>query len=260
LLTARTVDGVEEEPPTPAEEALFHRVRADRARSRAVRRRLAVVVLAAIAVVAALIWSQRAGRVPMAASVPPPTGPVEEKTTPLPAPAGSTAVPSTDQAGSATPEAREAKEETRAPHASIDLPARTPRQSPREVARRDTVSPVDSWRGEPAAMPRPEARRPSDVRVQVAHVPSGTGTVDYTVRVSQPDGAPVTDADVRVRGIMSDGGLVEARLDPGEPGVYRGLLTFSQRGPRGLTVRVTRHGDLVEVPVADTRAPGAPRP
>jgi hypothetical protein len=50
---------------------------------------------------------------------------------------------------------------------------------------------------------------------------------------------------------MSDGGLVEARLDPGaEPGVYRGLLAFSPHGPRGLTVRVARGGSIVEVPVS----------
>jgi hypothetical protein len=88
------------------------------------------------------------------------------------------------------------------------------------------------------------------MRVEVAHVANG-GSVDYTVRVAWPDGAPMNDADVRVRGIMSDGGLVEARLDPGgEPGVYRGLLAFSPHGPRGLTVRVARGGSIVEVPVA----------
>jgi hypothetical protein len=88
------------------------------------------------------------------------------------------------------------------------------------------------------------------MRVEVGHVANGGG-VDYTVKVSWPDGAPMDDADVRVRGIMSDGGLVEARLDPGaEPGVYRGLLAFSPHGPRGLTVRVARGGSIVEVPVS----------
>jgi hypothetical protein len=120
---------------------------------------------------------------------------------------------------------------------------------PDRVASRPTTP-----REDPAAMARAASRRPAaaDVRVEVARAHNGAG-VDYTVRVSRQDGAPVSGADVRVRGIMSDGGLVEAPLEPGgEPGVYRGLLTFSPRGPRGLTVRVARGGDLVEVPVADS--------
>jgi hypothetical protein len=60
---------------------------------------------------------------------------------------------------------------------------------------------------------------------------------------------------------MRDGGLVEARLDPaGEPGIYRGLLAFSRHGPRDLTVRVARGGDLVEVPVANPASGGRARP
>ena len=89
----------------------------------------------------------------------------------------------------------------------------------------------------------------NDVRVEVAQSSNARG-VDYTVRVSRRDGEPVRDADVRLRGIMSDGSLVEARLDPAsEPGVYRSLVAFSPRGPRGLTVRVARSDGIVEVPV-----------
>jgi hypothetical protein len=74
--------------------------------------------------------------------------------------------------------------------------------------------------------------------------------MDYVVRVSQPGGGPVTDADVRLRGVTSDGVLVEAQLDPGgEPGVYRAVLPVTPRGPNNLTVRVVRPDGIVEVPV-----------
>jgi hypothetical protein len=86
--------------------------------------------------------------------------------------------------------------------------------------------------------------------VEIAQKPFD-GAVDYTVRLSRPDGRPVNDADVRLRGVMTDGTLVEAALDPaGEPGVYQSFLTFSARGPRSLTLRVARTDGVVEVPVA----------
>jgi hypothetical protein len=56
---------------------------------------------------------------------------------------------------------------------------------------------------------------------------------------------------VRLRGLTTDGLLVEARLDRAEaPGTYQGLVTFSARGPRALTVRVSRGEGLLEIPVA----------
>ena len=60
---------------------------------------------------------------------------------------------------------------------------------------------------------------------------------------------------MRLRGVMTDGTLVEARLEPtAEPGLYHSLLAFSARGPRALTVRVARADGVVEIPV------GAPAP
>jgi hypothetical protein len=50
---------------------------------------------------------------------------------------------------------------------------------------------------------------------------------------------------------MADGTLVEARLEPAEPGIYQSFLSFSPRGPRALTLRVARADGVVEVPVAD---------
>ena len=36
---------------------------------------------------------------------------------------------------------------------------------------------------------------------------------------TSPDGAPGTDADVRLRGVMNNGSIVEAHLDPGPDGI-----------------------------------------
>ena len=78
------------------------------------------------------------------------------------------------------------------------------------------------------------------------------GARDFTVRLSRTSGEPVRDADVRLRGLTTDGKLVEARLEPDEaPGVYKGLIVFSARGPRHLTLRVARVDGVLEVPVAD---------
>ena len=79
------------------------------------------------------------------------------------------------------------------------------------------------------AMPRTPAPRP-DVRVEVKQTRLD-GAIDYSVRVSQPDGAGISNADVRLRRVMTDGTLVEARLEPAaEPGMYHSLLAFSARG------------------------------
>jgi hypothetical protein len=108
----------------------------------------------------------------------------------------------------------------------------------------------------PAALPR------AGVRVDVKQAPGAMSpgnaprTVDYTVRVSHEGGGPVSDADVRLRGLTSDGVLVEAQLDPSsEPGVYRGAVPVTPRGPSNLTVRVVRPEGVVEVPVGGSSSP-----
>jgi hypothetical protein len=81
-LAARAVEGVEADAATPAEEELVQRVRDDRARARRVGQRLAVAGLAAIALVAALIWSRRSERAPMIASAPPEAAGADATTAP----------------------------------------------------------------------------------------------------------------------------------------------------------------------------------
>jgi hypothetical protein len=128
-------------------------------------------------------------------------------------------------------------------------PTRTPRPTQPPAAPAAPVVAAPSGAVTPAA---PAAARSPDVRVEVAQKVDRTNSaIDYTVRVSGPDGGPVVDADVRLRGVTTDGVLVEAPLEPaGTPGVYSGLIAFSTRGPRGLTVRVARADRVVEVPVS----------
>jgi hypothetical protein len=262
LLTARDVDGVEEELPSPEDAELLRRVREDRARTRTIRRSVVVAGVALLLLLGALVLAQRAPRTPITASAPPaavasaPAAP--NRAAPgsaaaiRPAPPTPSATATESGATGATPTAEKAVRRSSArvseppsPRAeAVELPARDVARAPAARSREP--------QSEPAALPEQAARRPaSDVRVEVTQAPNGSA-VDYTVKVTQPDGAPVRDADVRLRGVMVDGVLVEARLDPAsEPGVYRSLVAFSPRGPHALTLRVARDDGVVEVPVGN---------
>jgi cytoskeletal protein RodZ len=167
--------------------------------------------------------------------------------------AGATSPPQPATARPSSTQAAEAAATAREPTASAgEAPALPERTASARARRRAAVESFYRGRGasDPAALPRAATPRP-DVRVQVSQVPS-EGAVDFRVRVLQPDGTAVNDADVRLRGVMADGSLVEARLDPAaEPGVYKSFLAFSPRGPRALTLRITRDNGTVEVPVGD---------
>jgi hypothetical protein len=277
LLTARALDGGEDEPPSPAEMALVERVRREYSRKRRIRRGLVAAGVVLVALVAALVLLQRGPRPPVAANLRPadvaappaprtvaPSAPAEEPPGPTAAPAERPATPEAatiPPPRTAAPPVRETPadppQHSTEPPVPVDLPPRasTPPAKGAEpsqpIARsRAPVRQVPNPGFEPAATPRTEAPRP-DVRVQVAQKAT-EGAVDYTVRVSRADGSPVGDADVRLRGVTTDGVIVEARLEPaGEPGVYRSLLAFSPRGPRDLTVRVARADGIVEVPVGE---------
>jgi hypothetical protein len=158
---------------------------------------------------------------------------------------------------SASPPRRGAPEVAAAPTGRPTPEAAAP---PRRNAPPEPSSPGRSGQSDPAALPGTATARPPDVRVDVKQVPgapAGAGaprTVDYTVRVSNAGGGPVSGADVRLRGLTTDGVLVEAQLDPGsEPGVYRGLVPVTPRGPNNLTVRVVRPDGVVEVPVGGSQ-------
>ncbi|HYE90538.1 MAG TPA: zinc ribbon domain-containing protein [Terriglobales bacterium] len=142
---------------------------------------------------------------------------------------------------------------------SVELPPRaeanagTTAQAPTAATQAPTPAPT--------ATPSPRPATPN-VRVEVAQKRDGAnGAIDYTVRLSNPTGEPVTGADVRLRGVTADGLVVEAPLEPaGAPGVYHGLVAFSDRGPRGLTLRIARADGVLEVPVSAGAGAGSSNP
>lgn len=278
-------DGLDDDLPSDDDVELFERVREDSARSRVRRRTVAIAGVALLLLIGALALSLRGPRSPSTATAPtdepgatdrtvlaptdseertpkgvePADGskrapdaarpiapaPVAEtpRTPQIPAPAPRETAAASSLPERALPERGEQREASARPRASAQRSAR--------VVAPDT----GEQRSAPAAMATAAASRPP-VRVEVTQTP-GDGTVDYSVRVTHPDGTPVTNAAVRLRGVMSDGARVEARLDPaGEPGVYHSLLTFSPRGPHLLTLRVTSVDGILEVPVADPPAGG----
>ena len=79
--------------------------------------------------------------------------------------------------------------------------------------------------------------------------PRTKGKISYTLRLSDPTGAPVTGAQVTLSGRMADGMSVLAPLRAApEPGVYRGEVLFTMEGPWELRVRVARQGRRFELP------------
>ncbi|HEX9819135.1 MAG TPA: hypothetical protein VGD07_05925 [Methylomirabilota bacterium] len=100
----------------------------------------------------------------------------------------------------------------------------------------------------PAASPR--AARPgvevSDVRIEIATERRPGGVTDYSVRLRERNGTPVSGAAVSVRGRRPDGVLVEASLDPTpEPGVYQASLRVA--GIRDARLRVAREDGVEDV-------------
>jgi hypothetical protein len=101
---------------------------------------------------------------------------------------------------------------------------------------------------EPSAVAALPQQARADVRVEVATERLGGGVTFYTVKLRERDGAPVTGADVTIRGRRRDGALVEAALDPtGDAGVYRAALRVADVAePR---LRVASAGRIQEVPL-----------
>ena len=74
--------------------------------------------------------------------------------------------------------------------------------------------------------------------------------VDYTVRLAQRNGAPVTDAQVALRGETSDGATMEARLDHmSTAGVYASAVIVPASGLHRLSLRITRPDTALELPI-----------
>jgi hypothetical protein len=127
---------------------------------------------------------------------------------------------------------------------SLPATSRSPRvaRAPEPVTPRPPVE-----REGPAALPD---RARGDVRVEVTARRLGEGVTFYTVSLRERDGAPVTAAEVSIRGRRTDGELVEAALDATtDPGVYRAALRISD--VRGARLRVASAGRIQEAPLPE---------
>lgn len=146
----------------------------------------------------------------------------------------------------------------------LPAPARALREldRPRAESRTARVVPPEPAGGRPAppssVMVLPRGAR-SDMGVHVAAEPLGEGVTFYTVKLRERDGAPVTGAEVVIRGRRPDGTVVQASLDPaGDAGVYEAALRPGDLfEPR---LRVTSAGRIQEQPLASVLDPNvAPR-
>ena len=176
------------------------------------------------------------------AALPAPTSPapaLPAPTPPAPALPAPTLPPS---ATSATQEAAPAERALPPPSASASLPPRR----------------VESSAPEPSSDPAPPAARsqrlpdfPGLPRVEVSRTPGAEGTI-FTVRLSDPRGRPLPDAQVWLREKSGNGFVRETPLGPVSPaGSYRGAVQGGTRRSDELTVRIELGDRRVEMPLAD---------
>jgi hypothetical protein len=268
-LGARPGDGVEDaggaaadaappDAPRPVAPELLDDTELDaalaRARQRESRRRLAVVAGALLLVLAllggAVFW--------MRGVAPPLLERTAERTAagpapPLPASAPPEAAPPAPAVPPPPPAVAPPPPAVASPPPAAPSPAELPSRAPalpqadasRGAGRAPRVSLPEPEPSAVAALPQ-QAR--ADVRVEVATERLGGGVTFYTVKLRERDGAPVTGADVTIRGRRRDGALVEAALDPaGDAGVYRAALRVGDVAePR---LRVASAGRIQEVPL-----------
>jgi hypothetical protein len=165
---------------------------------------------------------------------------------PLPAapslPTPSPALPSRAIPPSATQEAAPVERAAPAPSASASLPPR------REEA------PVPERSPDPAPQSVRTQRLPDFPglpRVEVSRAPSREGTT-FTVRLADPRGRPLPDAQVWLRQKSTDGFVRETPLEPVSPaGSYRGAVPVGARRANELTVRIVLGDRRMEMPVAE---------
>ena len=75
----------------------------------------------------------------------------------------------------------------------------------------------------------------------------------YVLRIMDTAGSPVRGAQVVLRGAMADGMSVVAPLRTAvQPGEYHGRVLFTMEGQWQLTLRVTRDGRSLELPLTET--------
>jgi hypothetical protein len=106
-----------------------------------------------------------------------------------------------------------------------------------------------------AALPPARSQRlpqfPGLPRVEVNRASSADVTT-FTVRLSDPGGRPLSDAQVWLRQRSPDGLVRDTPLEPVSPaGSYRGAVAGGTRRTDELTVRVELGDRRMEMPVSD---------
>jgi hypothetical protein len=210
----------------------------------------------------------------------------DSATPPGPAPSPSPATPTraATPAGAATDEPARAASRTPEPSTPTSLPAasspatRSPALPPsassssarQEAAPADPAAPAPSAaaalpprRGETPAPerspePAPQSARsqrlpdfPGLPRVEVSRASSADITT-FTVRLTDPRGRPLPDAQVWLRQKSTDGFVRETPLEPVSPaGSYRGAVPVGGRRADELTLRIVQGDRRMEMPVAE---------
>ena len=151
-------------------------------------------------------------------------------------------MPSRGTSSSATQEPAPTDPAAPAPSGSASLPPR----------RTEAAAP------ERSPDPAPQAARsqrlpdfPGLPRVEVSRASGGDSTT-FTVRLTDPRGRPLPDAQVWLRQKSTDGFVRETPLEPVSPaGSYRGAVPGSARRADELTVRIVLGDRRMEMPVTE---------
>jgi hypothetical protein len=154
----------------------------------------------------------------------------------------SPALPPSATASSAKQEAAPADPAAPAPSTSASLPPR-----------RTEASAPD--RSPDPAPPSPRSQRLPDFpglpRVEVSRATAADITT-FTVRLTDPRGRPLPDAQVWLRQKSTDGFVRETPLEPVSPaGSYRGAVPGGTRRADELTLRIVQGDRRMEMPVAE---------
>jgi len=180
--------------------------------------------------------------------------PVEQSTrgTGSPAITEPSPVPSRDAATAIVPrDGRTPPAERSAPPRAASETASRERSRPTETARPSVSEPVPRQAAAPA---EPSSRLVSPrfaglPRVELSREP-GAPRGTYAVRIADPAGKPLGDAEVLLLARMPDGTVENVRMDfyP-DHGTYRGTLPPTRSSPVDLRVRVITGDKRVEIPL-----------
>ena len=163
--------------------------------------------------------------------------------------APSTRAPATSS--SATVDRSRARAESAAPPRESAEPAPRTRSAPGELQRPSSSAPRETASATPApdAVSRTIAPRFAGLpRVELIREGGSSGA--YAVKIADPAGKPLSDAEVLLIARMADGTLENVRMGfVPEQGAYRGMLPPVRSTPVDLRIRVITGDKRVEIPV-----------